>query len=197
MEKFSIRTLPPHHHHRPVRDDCVRTLRSVATEAAALARAMGAAGRRRRRRHAGDDVADLPPVHPGAPPFWEDADRMTGVMMLTFLGHPPRAVDGARGDRAAEGSVRARPGARLRAGAQRARAPGARRAPAPAAGAGRPALPLQHARERAGARRRGLAARIRRAAEPHRLPARGGAAARTSPPRRSAGSCSWSGPISS
>src|SRR6185503_17795328 len=51
---------------------------------------------------------------------------------------------------------------------------GTRRAPASAAGAGSAAFPLQHTRERAGAGRCRLAARVGRAAEPHRVPARRG-----------------------
>ena len=66
-------------------------------------------------------------------------------------------------------AVSARPEPCVRARAQRAGASGARRAFASAAGAGRPAFPLQHARERAGARRCRLAACVGRASQPHRV----------------------------
>ena len=67
--------------------------------------------------------------------------------------HPPRAVDGARRDHPAEGSVRTRSEARRSRSSAVSRAAGARRAITPAAGAGRTAFPLQHLGERAGARR--------------------------------------------
>src|SRR5205814_5293835 len=56
---FSVGALPPHDHPRPVGDDCLRTLRSVAPEAAAMAPAMGTSSRGSRRFHAGDDRSAL------------------------------------------------------------------------------------------------------------------------------------------
>ena len=89
----------------------------------------------------------------------------------------PVALDRTRRPRAAEGSARARAGARARPGAQRSGSPGARRATEPPAGPGGAALPVQHAREHPGAGGSRLAEGAGRAAKPGRIPARRGAAA--------------------
>ena len=64
----------------------------------------------------------------------------------------------------------------VRARAQRIRAPRVGCAPAAAAGAGRAALPVQHAGQRAGAGGLGIAAGLEGAHQPHRLSTRGRAA---------------------
>ena len=91
-------------------------------------------------------------------------------------GTAVRAVDRHRQHPAAARRVRARAGVHVRAGAQRVRAARVGCAPAAAAGAGRAAFPVQHARERAGAGGLGLAAGVEGADEPHRLSTRGRAA---------------------
>ena len=102
--------------------------------------------------------------------------RHDGLRAAVHDGVAVRAVDcGRRGDSSTR-SFRARPGAGVRAGEERAGAQVAGHAVATAAGAGRAALPVQHARERAGAGRRGLAAGVERAQESDRVSARSGAA---------------------
>ena len=169
----------PRGRHRLHRDGRLRPVRAVAEAAAALASALGPAGRRAspsampivtvdhlhavhgRRRPA---LLGGPAAHGGL----RDADRPRRL---------PVAVGRARRTGAAEGGAGARAGARVRPRAQRSRAPGAGCAAEPAAGAGGAALPVQHAGERAGTRRRRLAEGAGGAAQPRRLPARRGAAA--------------------
>ena len=88
--------------------------------------------------------------------------RDEGLPCLTGLDCSLR-LGGPGGPGATEGRARAPSGAGLRSRAQRA-AQGRRCAPASAAGAGRAAFPVQHAGQRAGAGRRGIAAGRRRAA---------------------------------
>ena len=54
----------------------------------------------------------------GAPPFWEDSSRMDGLDASDVRRPPARALDGARGDCPAEGSLRSRSGPLVRARAQ-------------------------------------------------------------------------------
>src|SRR5262249_44145094 len=171
MVPWVVFAVPPHDDPRPGGGDLVRAVRSVAAHAAALVPAMDASGRRRRRLDADHDTGRLPAGdsrrraavlgEPG-PVRWVDAPDLPRA--------PDRAVDDARGGRPAEGGVRAQSDARVRARAQRTRAAGARRATASAPGAGRAALPVQYAGERAGARRRGVAACLAGASAPPPTP---------------------------
>ena len=106
---------------------------------------MGTSSRCGRCVHAGDDVADIRAVHtPGAPPFWETTHRVAHLTLVAILVAPWTAL--AAIVRQKEAFARSEAGVRTRA--QRARAAGARRSFASAAGAGRAAFPLQYARER-------------------------------------------------
>ena len=54
----------------------------------------------------------------GAPPFWAERSPLERMVAPDVCRPPGRAVDGARGDRPAEGSLRPRSEARVRARAQ-------------------------------------------------------------------------------
>ena len=133
----------------------------------------------------------------GAPPFWENPGRMDGWTHLTFIGlllAPWTAFAAIVRQKEAFARDQELTFALERSELER-QALDARLAPA--AGAGRAAFPLQHARERAGAGRCRLAACVGRAAQPHRVSARGGAAAPRVRAQRSSASCSWFGHTSS
>src|SRR6266568_1262344 len=112
-------TLPAHDHRGPVGHHGLLAFRTVSPDAAALGPAMGTSGHCSRRLHAVDDTVDLHFVHvPRRAAVLEGAradERMDDAYVSRSAD---RAVDGVRGGRPAEGGLRSRSEARVRARAQ-------------------------------------------------------------------------------
>ena len=166
----------------------VRRARTPAATAAEMAAAHGTAARRHRA------VIPFAGACSWRPSTWMAAPAWRALVGTALLFAPWIAVATILRQRDAAG---ARAGIRLRARAQRVRAPCLGRAPAPAAGAGGAALPVQHAGQRAGAGRFRFAAGVEGAHEPHRLSTRGRAAHAVAVDRRSTTRCSSCAPTSS
>ena len=149
----------------------------MAEASTGMAGALGAAGLGVVIAMPVGDVRDLRALDgAGAPAVLAVAERLEGFSGLIRPRHLHRAMGRVGGAGPPEGCARAKSGARVRARAERVRTPGTRCALASAAGTGRAAFPVQHARQRAGARRYRIAAGVGGAAQPRRVSARRGAA---------------------